>query len=203
MAADKFLITNWCGIPPSFLRHKDGSLAIDRLEQVKRAGINLLAAYDYGYENNCEFLAACEKLGLKVSLMDSRIRQATWDPENRRELVEAAVRDYSQYPALFDYHLADEPGSGAFPGLAEVTRLIEELDPAHEAYINLFPNYATPEMLGNPTYYDHLDEYLRVVNPAILSYDHYNFHKGEPIENHVIEDERERGIYEEIGRAHV
>ncbi|MBQ1245326.1 MAG: hypothetical protein IIX90_01655 [Clostridia bacterium] len=196
MAADKFLITNWCGVPHCFIRHEDGSLAVDRLEQVKRAGLNLLAVYDHGYETNCEVLAACEKLGLKVSLIEDRIRHAIGHPENRRELVEAVVRDYSQYPALFEYHLTDEPNSGAFPSLGAVTRLIEELDPAHEAYINLFPNYATPEMLGNPTYYDHLDEYMQVVNPPILSYDHYNFHKGEPIEDHVIEDDRERGIYE-------
>ena len=57
----KFLITHWCGAPHKFIRHADGTLAIDRFEEMMAAGINLMAAYDYGYETNCEMLAASEK----------------------------------------------------------------------------------------------------------------------------------------------
>ncbi len=197
LAPNKFLITNWCGVPHKFVRNADGTLAVHRFEEALEAGINLIAAYDYGYETNCEVLAACEKLGMRVTLEDARIHKALHDAEHRRELLEGVVRDYSGYPALLGYHIVDEPNSGAFPMLAEIREILSELDPAHEAYINLFPNYASLEMLGNPSYYDHLNQFIEMVKPEILSYDHYHFCKVEaPKESEEdIADDRERQIY--------
>ncbi len=193
----KFLISNWCGVPRKFIRNEDGTLAVHRFEEALEAGINLIAAYDYGYETQCEVLAACEKLGMRVTIEDGRIYKALHDAEHRRELLAAVVRDYSAYPALLGYHIVDEPNSGAFPALGEIRAILAELDPAHEAYFNLFPNYASLEMLGNPSYYDHLEKFIEVVKPEILSYDHYHFCKVEaPHEAEAdIADDRERQIY--------
>ncbi len=194
---NKFLITNWCGVPHKFIRNADGTLAVHRFQEALDAGINLIAAYDYGYETNCEVLAACEKLGMKVTMEDGRIHKALHDAEHRRELLEAVVRDYSSYPALQGYHIVDEPNSGAFPALADIREILSELDPAHEAYYNLFPNYASLEMLGNPSYYDHVEQFVEMVKPEILSYDHYHFCKVEaPKEEVKIDNDRERQIYE-------
>ncbi len=193
---DRFIITNWCGVPKKFIRRADGTLAVDRFEEVRESGINLITAYDYGYETNCEVLAACEKLGLKVMQNDKRIDRALQEPENRRELLAAVVRDYAGYPALFGYHITDEPHSRLFADLGDVRAILAELDPVHEAYYNLFPNYASADMLGNPTYEDHLARFIEVVKPDILSYDHYHFIKGEPMENPDPGNERERRIYE-------
>lgn len=192
---NKFMISNWCGIPRKFVRHADGTLAVDRIREALDVGINLLAAYDYGYETNCEFLAACEKLGMRVTLSDERIDRAIHDAENRRALLTDVVRDYASYPALLGYHIFDEPNSGAFNTLGEIRAILSELDPAHESYFNLFPNYASLEMLGNPTYYDHLAQFIEVVKPGILSYDHYHFIKGNEQDRPDIEDEREQQIY--------
>ncbi|MGN1446007.1 MAG: hypothetical protein ACI4WV_06900, partial [Eubacteriales bacterium] len=193
---DRFTITHWCGVPHKFIRHPDGTLATERFQEMMDAGINLMAAYDYGYETNCEMLAACEKLGLKVTLSDGRISRAIGDGAHCQELLEAVVRDYAGYPALMGYHIVDEPNSGAFPALADIREILHRLDPAHEAYINLFPNYASPEMLGNPTYYDHVAQFAKEVRPEIISYDHYHFIKGEPMERQEIADQRENQIYE-------
>ena len=65
--ADRFLITHWCGVPHKYVRHADGTLATERFEEMKAAGINLIGTYDYGYETNCEVLALCERLGLRVT----------------------------------------------------------------------------------------------------------------------------------------
>lgn len=192
---DQFAITHWCGVPDQFIRHADGTLAVDRFEEMMDSGINLMGSYDYGYETNCDMLAACEKLGLRVTIMDNRIIKALRDSEHRRALLTEVVRDYAAYPALHGYHITDEPNSGAFPALAEVCAILKELDPVHESYINLFPNYASAEMLGNPTYFDHVDQFVREVKPEILSYDHYHFIKGAPMEQRDIADERESQIY--------
>jgi hypothetical protein len=57
---------------------------------------------------------------------------------------------------------------------------LREKDPAHLAYINLFPTYASNEQLGNkgdkiPAYEEHLRQYVEIVKPALVSYDHYQF----------------------------
>ena len=175
---NKFMITHWCGVPHKFIRHEDGTLAAERFEEMKEAGLNLIECYDYGYETMCEVLALCEKLGLRVTIRDNRIFAALNDTltyEQRYEILEPVVRDYAGYPALLGYHVGDEPNSAAFPKMAEVFSILKKLDPAHESYVNLFPNYASHEMLGNPTYYDHLDKYSEIVKPEIISYDHYHF----------------------------
>ncbi len=194
----KFMITNWCGVPHKFIRRADGALAVDRLAEMKESGINLISTYDYGFATNCEMLAACHKLGLRVTLSDNRIDKAVRceTTAERRELLAAVVRDYAGYPALHGYHIVDEPNSGAFPVLAEIREILTELDPVHEAYYNLFPNYASLEMLGNPSYYDHVAQFLAEVKPEILSYDHYHFCKGAPMEQVELSDEREKQIYE-------
>ena len=194
---NRFMITHWCGVPHKFIRHEDGTLAVERFEEMKEAGINLVECYDYGYETQCEALTACERLGLRVTIRDDRIAKAadkTLTREERREILASMVRDYSGYPALLGYHIVDEPNSRAFPVLAEIREILSELDPAHESYFNLYPNYASPEMLGNPTYYDHLDDFVERVKPEILSYDHYHFYKGAPIEQGTFEDERQNQI---------
>ncbi len=195
----KFMITNWCGIPHKFIRHADGTLAVERIQEMLDAGINLMSAYDYGYATNCEMLAASEKLGMRVNIMDGRIDKAVHHAATREEryaLLREVVRDYAGYPTLHGYHIVDEPNSGAFPKLAEIREILSELDPAHEAYYNLFPNYASLEMLGNPSYYDHVDQFIKDVKPEILSYDHYHFCKGEPMEKKDLGDERQNQIYE-------
>ena len=50
---NKFIITNWCGVPHKFIRHADGTLAVDRFEEVLASGINTVPFYDYGYKTNC------------------------------------------------------------------------------------------------------------------------------------------------------
>ena len=53
-------------------------------------------------------------------------------------------------------------------------------DPAHMAYINLFPTYASNEQLGTRgdavgAYAEHLRQFVQTVKPELISYDHYQF----------------------------
>ncbi|MBQ8311138.1 MAG: hypothetical protein IJX80_09030 [Clostridia bacterium] len=189
-------ITFWWGVPQKFIRHADGTLAVERFEEMREAGFNLIDVNDHGYETNCEVLAACERLGLRVTLHDHRINKAVTDAENREKLLAEVVRDYGAYPALHGYYVFDEPHSSEFAALADIRRILSELDPAHESYINLYPNYAGAAGLGNPTYYEHVDQFLHDVKPEILSYDHYSFHKDEEPMDVYFANERDRMIYQ-------
>ena len=191
---ENFVITCWCGIPPKFIRNADGSLATERLAEMKNAGLNLIPVYDYGYETNREVLRECEKLGLKVLLIDDRVAEAQKEGADRRALISAVVKDYSEFAALDSYYVKDEPSSSDFPILAEIRDLFAELDPKHHAYVNLFPNYCSARRLGNDTYEEHVREYTDVVRPSFVSYDHYHFLKPKTVEAVDTGDERENDI---------
>ncbi len=178
---DKYLITYWCTVPEKYLYTGDGEIDVSRFEEMKEAGLNLVIA-GYSAEINKKVLDICHKLGLEVIVHDSRIWQAIAHPEKRRELLFEMAEDYKGYPALHSYHITDEPNASDFSMLSEIVSILKEADPVHEAYINLFPNYASPQQLGNPTYTDHVEEYISAVDPEIVSYDHYHFLTTTPVE---------------------
>ncbi len=192
-----FPITYWFGIPDEYLKTENGKVDVSRIEEIKEAGMNLLSS-QYSVQDNIEVLKIAEKLGLFVNISDARIRRAVWCAEERRELLAAAVEDYKDYPALHSYYITDEPNASDFEALASVKEILQELDPVHEAYINLFPNYASHKQLGNETYAEHIEEYLKKVKPEMLSYDHYHFMTSTPTEmtNIASGNERERLIRE-------
>ena len=190
----QYPITYWFGIRKEFIYRADGSLATEEIDRVKDAGFTLMLA-EFDVKTNKLVLEAAAERGLQVMVSDHRIDKARYERDNMRAHLAAVVADYAGYPALFGYHIVDEPNASAFDTLAEIRRVLAELDPAHEAYINLFPNYASPEQLGNPTYEDHLQDYTQKVNPSIISYDHYHFLKGAKKER-ICVDEREQQIYD-------
>ena len=87
--------------------------------------------------------------------------------------TEATVKRFKDHPALGGYYLRDEPGAKDFAGLAEWTRRVQAADDTAPAYINLFPNYATPDQLGTATYQAYLDKFVEDVPVPMLSFDHY------------------------------
>lgn len=92
--------------------------------------------------------------------------------------VKALTKTTRGHPALFGYYLRDEPSAKVFPGLRKWAAAFQKADPAACAYINLFPNYATPEQLGSPDYERHLEAYVKTVRPRFISYDHYALMEG-------------------------
>ncbi len=102
-------------------------------------------------------LQLCEKYDLKAI-----VARAGLPPERLPES-----------PACWGYSIVDEPGAGAFPELRKITDAIRAARPGRLAYINLFPNYASPGALGTPTYDEHVARFVEIVRPDVLSMDHY------------------------------
>lgn len=118
--------------------------------------------------------------GLRAQLTDPLLTPATLDDPVQREKLDALLARVRRHPALYDYFITDEPNAKAFPALGRLVAYLRERDPAHLAYINLFPTYATNEQLGNSgdpvtAYQAHLRQFVDEVKPALLSYDHYQF----------------------------
>ncbi|HEY9167455.1 MAG TPA: hypothetical protein VIS48_14975 [Candidatus Kryptonia bacterium] len=70
--------------------------------------------------------------------------------------------------------MKDEPSAADFKELAGIKNACETIMPAGKfAIANLFPNYATTEQLGVSSYEQYVSEYVRIVRPKVLCYDHY------------------------------
>jgi hypothetical protein len=124
-------------------------------------------------EGTQKMLDYWQQLGLRGIVLDGRISWQMTAGAKWRETIAQIVVDYGSYPALYGYYLQDEPNYELFQALGEISREFEKRDRAHLPYINLFPTYASVAQLGTPTYADHLDKYLSIVQPRVLSYDHY------------------------------
>lgn len=116
-----------------------------------------------GIEKITRQLALCEKYDLKLIAASHGL----------------APEDLPIGPALWGYGLRDEPNASDFPDLRQKADAIRAVRPGKLCYINLFPNYANEKQLGTPTYDEHVRQFVEIVEPGVLSMDHYPiFHPG-------------------------
>ena len=132
-----------------------------------------------------------QRQGLRGMLHDGLLRPATLDSAEERERLDALIARVCKHPALYSYFITDEPGAAAFPGLGQLVAYLRQRDPGRMAYINLFPTYANNQQLGTTgdtvtAYREHLRQYLDVVKPALVSYDHYQFMVGHDTQQYFL-----------------
>ena len=125
-------------------------------------------------------LEVAARHGLRAQLQDGLLAPASLEDPGQRQKLDALVERVRRHPALYSYFITDEPNATNFPALGKLVAYLREKDPAHLAYLNLFPTYASNEQLGNvgekvAAYQAHLRQYLEVVKPGLVSYDHYQF----------------------------
>lgn len=170
-AQNEFTISYWCGPPAQFQ-------TLERFQEIKDAGFTLAFPSCNGatVEQNKKVLDLCQQVGLKGLVMDGRMVYSIEGSADRKKQLDAMIADYANHPALFGYHIVDEPGPGAYPGLAEVMAYLKEKDPKHPGFINLLPTYARDHnILGGLTYEQYVRQYAEIVKPPFISYDHYHF----------------------------
>ncbi len=170
----EFFLSFWCGPPDPYITPQ-------QYKRIKDAGFNCIMPPCEGrasVERNRKILNTARDVGLKAFVEDERMPLAITGVEGAREKLDAIVADYSRHPAFAGYYLTDEPSALAFSGLAEIVAYLRDKDPRHPSYINLFPNYASAQQLGTATYEQHVEQYIKVVQPDMVSYDHYNFVQG-------------------------
>ena len=194
-AQKEFIITFWFSPPAT-----DEALA-----RVVAEGFNLTGTSEAG-------LDAVARHRLRAMLIDNLIKPEVLDDPAKRQQLDALIDRVKNHPALEAYFLDDEPGAKAFRGLGKLIAYLKERDPAHLAYINLFPTYANEQQLGVSAdaaerarvgyplnfagvgtddqtvlrYREHLKQFVETVKPELLSYDHYHFLKpdkaGKPVD---------------------
>lgn len=90
----------------------------------------------------------------------------------------------ASHPAVFGYHVLDEPRSDLFPVIAKWVSAFREAAPGKVAYTNLFPDYGGN--LGSDGPFErYLTNFVETVKPLAYSYDYYG----------LMEDGSLRGTY--------
>jgi len=159
---DVFPIMGWVG-PPG---HEQ---TLERYREMAAAGLTV------SLHHPLKKLALAKQAGLLAIVSDGRIRQAlgTDDKDTIRRVLDEVVAECKGHPEVVGFGLRDEPSAGYFPNLARVSTHLAQRVPGCFPYINLFPNYASAKQLGTETYEAHVRQFISVVQPPVVSYDHY------------------------------
>lgn len=166
---DRIWITFWSAPPDTDQMLKQVALENFNLTWTSEKGLDVAARY-----------------GLRAMLHEEAVLnpQSLDDPQKKKQL-DAMIDRVKGHKALEAYFLRDEPKFTEFANWARLVAYLKERDPAHVAFINLQPCYATPKQLGITLcnlvtfdrYGDYLREFVATVKPGILSYDHYYLYK--------------------------
>jgi len=172
--ADRAATASWQIGTPIATYWAGPSLTDAVAQQMVEGGFNLV------WCRNEKELDVAHHHGLRGQFTNGLLRPASLDDPNRREQLNALIARVSKHPALYSYHLIDEPSASQFPALGRLVAYLRQRDPSHLAYINLFPTYASNEQLGTEgdvvtAYKKHLRLYVEQVKPSLISYDHYQF----------------------------
>lgn len=166
----KPIVTYWAG--PGFPSGNAALTDADAL-QLRDGGWNFVWT-------NEQTLPIVERHGVRGLLTDPLLTPKSLEDAKKREALLAFVKRVRGQRGLYAYFLNDEPSASHFPALGRLVAFLREHDPAHLAYINLFPIGATNQQLGTEgdftsAYQSYLDRFVDEVKPSLLSYDHYQF----------------------------
>ena len=88
------------------------------------------------------------KYGLRAQLQVPELNPQTMNDPAQIAKLDALIERVKRHPAMYAYYITDEPNASLFPALGKLVTHLRERDPAHPAYINLFPTYANNDQLG-------------------------------------------------------
>jgi len=136
----------------------------DTVKKMAEGGINAIAFVP------ARMLDACAKHNVKAIVYDDRVTPAwdkPFDSKRANDVLPEIIKQLNGHPAVYGYHLKDEPDGGQFPELGKSVELVRKLAPGKWPYINLTPG------MGDGYVKDHLEPFVKTCNPTILSYDNY------------------------------
>ncbi len=89
-------------------------------------------------------------------------------------LPEQTVGELMSHPSLAGYFFKDEPHMELYGQLADRVRRVRAVDDSKMLYLNLFPTYAGPVLLGTDSYNEYISRFIDDVGTGMVSYDHYS-----------------------------
>ena len=175
---DKDLVIGIWVPPPPHLLTTENDIK-QRYKQIADAGINFIWGNSWFhipemYEKMQVILNACAEFGLTIMPALQIDTKSSAFSESELSRCLDLVNQNKNHPAVCGFNMIDEPSANIFDRLAVLRREIDAVLPDGKYTIaNLFPNYASSDQLGSPDYETHVDDYMRKIQPKVLSFDHY------------------------------
>ena len=163
-----FPIAGWVGFEEEYLD-------LAHFQDLADAGFTITSAHYEDAALNLKAMDLAQQVGVKVAVVDLRIQPDEPVDDDARRKIDMVADDYKDHPAYFGFLVRDEPNVSVFKFMADIKNHYLSRDPVHLAFANLLPDYASEEQLGTPTYQEHVDIFMRVFQPQVLSYDYYPF----------------------------
>lgn len=134
--------------------------AARKIPTLKGCGINTHLEWYDTIDDVMAVLDICQENGVKLITRSSTFLSN----------ISSEVPRMKGHPALYGYHIMDEPETTDFPMLADAVKSIQAIDPKHPCYINVYPNWAWG---GGKYYYAKINSFLQEVPVTFLSFDYY------------------------------
>jgi hypothetical protein len=177
-------------VSPSTVKDDEGNykyITLEQYQRIKDSGINVIYALYEHIDLNATLLALdlSEQVGIEYYVRDSRVAglfQDIFDAngnviqseyEDDLEIFLNAIEPYKDHPAFKGHLIVDEPSADLYKWLGFYHEVYQEYLPDKDFYVNLFPTYASLAARGDRDYEDYIGEYIEVVKPKFVSYDHY------------------------------
>ncbi len=142
--------------------------------------LTMSPAYDPDRHNKAELLAlldACAEQGIQLIVCDARTHWhgAARDEAGYRARFQAAYDDFGRHPAVFGFHVGDEPRASDRADCIAACRMQRELAPELTPFLNHFPWHSEINLLLETTdYAGWLTEFVRESGSPVLCYDCYS-----------------------------
>ena len=138
-------------------------LTPEKFHELRDAGFNM-NRQSMNEETVQKALKAMEGTGIKMMLY-------SWDALNPQKTVKT-INKYKDNPIIGAYFVSDEPKLSQFGDVKRINDLMRQVDTTKFTYINLFPIMG-PKHIEAPDYRTYVEEFVRTVNPPVLSFDCY------------------------------
>ena len=147
------------------------------------AGITLTMSPDFDLQGDQiprlhALLDAAQAAGIRLILSH---RPSYWPGLTKhgeaayRASFAAAVKEFGQHPAVFGFHVGDEPDRPDFADACRATRLQKELAPHLSPFLNLLPWHQGCEpRVGYASWATYLDDFVTRSGVEFLCYDCYS-----------------------------
>ena len=145
------------------------------------AGMTLAMSPEFGPDPGdtrrmLSILDAAAERNIRVILCHAHgyAQHATWDEAVYRQRFAACVETYGAHPAVFGFHVGDEPDTRDFSRFSAAMRIQKELAPHLSPFGNLLPLHPGFESrVGHASWAAYLDAYCAAARPDFLCYDCY------------------------------
>lgn len=158
-------------ISMGYLGFRDAGATLENFMMLSQAGIDMLTL-ELDQDTAALQLDLAQETGLMILAVLAPYTDRSSIEEVDFDLVDSIVNRFKNHPALYGWHICDEPGLKRIPYLKYVKEHIEALDPVHPVYINLNP-LGSIRALGTDYYPDYVETFARECGLNLLSYDCY------------------------------